>query len=265
MKTDFIRSCSIFLTVAGCMVLGNGVRAAISGINTPGTSSALITFNDLNSFDPLLTPGVTIGGPAVSPWNGATVTLSPTTDPITLDYAQGDINASVVAGNYSLLVNNTTLTQAPLNTGYANLLYQFSVEYQLDPFGLPGQATIYPNLLVNGTVQNIPGSFAYVRGQIDYYNVNTLVETVAYSSLFITPGNFSGIVPGLPVNGVTPAMAGNTTLTLTGFFEFVVDPASINVQSVLVPEPASGWLVGVAVLTGRLWRRRIASRCPRVS
>lgn len=254
MKTHFLRSCSIVLTVAGGLLLGDSARAAISGINTPGTSSALITFNDINSFDPLLTPGVTIGGPGASPWNGATVTLSPTTDPVTLDYAQGDIDASFIGNTYSLGVNNTTLTQAPLNTGFANLLYQFSVEYQLDALGLPGQVTLYPNLLVNGTVQ--PGGFAYVRGQIDYYNVSTLVETVAYSSIFITPGSFTGVVPGLPVSGVTPAMAANTTLTLAGFFEFVVDPASINVQSVLVPEPAGGLLLGFAFLSSLLWRRR---------
>jgi hypothetical protein len=242
------------VSLAGCLFLADSTRAAVSGINTPGSSFASIAFNDTTSFDPLLTPGVTSGGPGVGPWNGATLTLSPTTDPVTLDYTQGDIDASFIGNTYSIGVNNTTLTQAPLNTGYAELLFQFSVEFQLDAFGLPSQPTLYPNFAVNGTVQT--GGFAYVRGLIDYYNNSTLVETVVYSTIFNTPGNFSGIVSGIPVNGITPVMAGNSTLTLTGFFNFTVDPASINVQTVPVPEPASGLLLGAAGLAGLLWRRR---------
>jgi len=218
--------------------------AGISGINTPVTSSASINFDDTNSVAP--PAGVTNTGPSVSPWNGTTLTLPGTTDPNTGDFATGNLQATFVpAGNtYAINLSGITLTQAPGNTGFANLSFNFTVEYQLDALGLPSQATLYPNFLVNGTVQSTAGSFALVSGFIDYYGVNTagtigLIETVNYNSLWNTPGPFSGTAFGIPTIGTTPALVGNTTLTLNGSIHFMVDPATINVESLMVPEPGT--------------------------
>ena len=152
-----------------------------------------------------------------------------------------------------------TLNQAPLNTGFADLIFTFSVEFQLDTGGLPSQATVYPNFAINGTVQNIAGSFASVKGFINYTGINAagtigVLDTVNYNNVFNTPGNFSSVVNGVPVNGTTPTLVANTTLTLSGMIDFRVDPANFNVET--VPEPGSGLLVGFALLSGLLWHSR---------
>lgn len=233
-------------------------HAAIVGVNTPVTSAASILFDDTLSSAP--PPGVTFTGPSVSPWNGATISLPLTTDPNTADFALGDLGATFAGNTYSLNFANVTLNQAPLNTGTAYLTFAFNIEFQLDAAGLPVQPTLFPNFIVNGTVQNIPGAFAAVTGSIDYYGVNTagtysLLETVNYNSVWNTPGNYTGTAVGLPVNGTTPLLVGNTTLTLAGFIRFQVDPASINAYSVLAPEPASFTLFALAaVVTARRHR-----------
>lgn len=230
-------------------------KAGIIGINTPGTSMASINFDDTNSIAP--PAGITNTGPTVSPWTGAPLTLTPTTDPFTGDFATGSIDATFIpaTNTYALNLSGITLTQAVANTGFADLAFQFTVEYQLDVLGLPLQPTLYPNFLVNGTVQNISGSFAMVSGFIDYYGVTTagtigLVETVNYNSLWTTPGPFTGTAVGSPVIGTTPLLVGNTTLTLNGFINFMVDPATINAESVQVPEPSSLALSAVLGLAG---------------
>ena len=149
-----------------------------------------------------------------------------------------------------------TLSQLPVNTGQALLWFHFNIEYQLDPAGLPLQTTLYPNFVVNGTVQPTAGSFAAVNGFIDYYGVNTagtltLLDTVNYNSTWNTPGSFTGTAFGVPVSGTTPALVGNTTLTLIGDIRFVVDPATINAET--IPEPAS---IGLLALGGLLMVRR---------
>lgn len=255
-----IARCGIVGLVLGlnfCMIAQGGIIA----INTPVTSMASIYFDDTNSVAP--PNGITNTGPSVSPWNGSTLTLSPTTDPVTLDSAAGSIDATFVfASNiYAINLTGVTLTQISTNTGYADLGFNFTVEYQLDALGLPLQATLYPNFLVSGTVQSNPGSFAMVSGYIDYSGVNTagaisVFETVNYFSLWNTPGPFSGTAFGIPVNGTTPALVGNTTLTLNGFIHFIVDPATINAQSVQVPEASTLaffalGLTGAAVLVRR--------------
>lgn len=247
---------------ATALTLGPQARAGISGINTPAGSIASIIFDDTFSFDPLLNPGVTLGGPSVSPWNGALVSMPLTTDAVTFDTASGDLDATFAGNAYAINLNNVLLNQAPANTGTAHLTFTFNVEYQLDAFGLPQQPTLYPNFVVDGTVQNIPGSFAALSGWIDYIGVDaagiySVVETVTYTAFWGTPGNFNTTVFGAPVNGITPLLPGGSTLTLNGVIVFQVDPATIGAYSVMVPEPSTAMLalVGAAAAMG-IWTRR---------
>ncbi len=229
----------------------------ITGINTPGTSLASINFDDTNSFSP--PPGTTNITPNVSPWNGALFSLPFTTDVTTLDTAQGDIMASFAGNSYALTFTNVLLQQSLLNTGFAKLVFQFNVEYQLDAAGLPSQPTLFPSFAVTGTVQN-PG-FAFVSGFINYNGLNAdgtanLLDIVNYNANFGAPGPFSNTVngvPGGPGAGTTAALAPNSTLTLDGVFTFIVDPASIHANSVMVPEPSSALL---ALLAAPLLLRR---------
>src|SRR6266404_7826973 len=268
MKLSIRNTITIVIASIGGLLLGDSARAAVvSTINSPAGSFASISFVDTNSLDPSLVPGGNYNQ-TVSPWGGAAPinnTLPLTIDPIG-DLAKGNITADVIAGNYSLTLNSVQLNQAVLNTGFADLIFRFSVEFQLDGAGLPSQATVFPNFAVNGTVQNSGSGFAAVKGFINYSGVNTagtisILDTVNYNALFNTPGNFNGTVAGIPVNGTTPTLAPNTTLTLSGMIDFTVDPANINVET--VPEPGSGLLVGFAVLSGLLWRtmQRKAASC----
>lgn len=252
---------------AASLTLCPQAHAAISGINTPAGSIASIIFDDTFSFDPLLNPGITLGGPVASPWNGALVSLPLTTDPVTFDTASGDIDATFVGNAYAINLNNVLLNQAPTNTGTAHLTFNFNVEFQLDALGLPQQPTLYPNFVVDGTVQNIPGSFAALTGWIDYIGVDaagiySVVETVTYTAFWGTPGNFNTTVFGAPVNGITPLLPGGSTLTLNGVIMFQVDPATIGAYSVMVPEPSAAVLAlvgGAATLALRAKRRRAGS------
>ena len=77
-----------------------------------------------------------------------------------------------------------------------------------------------------------------------------------YNWFYNTPVLFSGVsVLGTPVNPTLPAIGPNSTLVVTGSLTFVVDPASINVET--VPEPGLAGAGGRG--TGSLaavWRRR---------
>jgi len=261
MKSSTLSTITIVIASTGSLLLGDSARAAVVGtINSPVSSISAISFIDTNSYSPSLVQGG-IYFQNVSPWGGAAPinnTLPLTIDPIG-DLAKGNIMADVVGGNYSLTLNSVQLNQAALNTGFADLIFRFSVEFQLDAGGLPSQATVFPNFVVNGTVQNSGSGFAAVKGFINYSGVNTagtisILDTVNYNALFNTPGNFNGTVAGIPVNGTTPTLAPNTTLTLSGMIDFTVDPANINAETEIVPEPGSGLLVGFAVLSGLLWR-----------
>jgi len=232
--------------------------AAISSINSPGTSNASIIFDDTNSIAP--PAGTTNTGPSVSPWSGATLILPLTTDPNTFDFATGNISGTFAGNNYAININNVQLNQQPTNTGNARLTYTFDIEYQLDAAGLPSQPTLFPNFLVNGTVQPSAGSFAKLSGFINYSGVNTagtysVLETVNYANFWNTPGPFSATAFGVPVNGFTPALVPNTTLTLNGQLTFLVDPASINATSVQSPEPATLGMVVLALGALGRWRR----------
>ncbi|HZL44021.1 MAG TPA: hypothetical protein VFD66_12170, partial [Verrucomicrobiae bacterium] len=47
----------------------------------------------------------------------------------------------------------------------------------LGPGGLPSLATLFPNLLANGTVQSASTSYASVLGSINYLGVNAAAES----------------------------------------------------------------------------------------
>ena len=234
---------SAFAALALALTLSDRADAAISGINTPGSSMASINFDDTNSLSP--PPGTTNITPAVGPWNGAIHSLPFTTDGTTNDTAQGNVSASFLGNSYAINFTSVLLNQAIANTGFAMLVFQFNVEFQLDGAGLPAQATLFPSFSVNGTVQ--PGGFAFVTGFINYNGLNAdgtanLLDTVNYNANFATPGGFVSTVPGLPGGGTTPLLSANSTLTLDGVFTFIVDPANINAQSQMVPEPSSAML-----------------------
>ncbi len=244
MKNTLLR---FFITCA--LLVAGSVEAQITTIN-PASSYGTITFNDVNSLNPSLLPGSTYSLGS-SPWTGAPVSLSQT-DPTTLDFANGVLDASGFGpSTYPILLNNITLTQPSGNTGFAQLNVQFGVQYQIGAGGLPAAAVQYPNFLISGTVQPASTSYASLSGYINYFAINaagvgSFVDTVNYNWLYNTPGPFSGIsVVGVPVNPNLPALGANSTLVVTGSLTFVVDPASIMVQT--VPEPASQGLVVVAL------------------
>ncbi len=257
MKSSLFKTITIIVTFVGGLFLGDSAHAQVTVINTPVSSFASIQFNDTTSLNPLSQPGSTYSS-SISPWGGASQTLAPTTDPTTVDFAQGSLTAAVIGGNYSVSLNNVVLNQALVNSGHADLIFQFDVEFQIGAAGLPIQPTIFPNFAINGTVLNL-GGFASVTGFIQYYGtsssngVSGLMDTVNYNDVYNTPGNFSAVATGVPVNGFTDLLDPNSTLTLIGNIDFKVDPADINVQS--VPEPGSGLLVSIAILSGLLWLR----------
>ena len=242
MKNTLLR---FFITCA--LVVAGSVEAQITTIN-PVSSYGTITFNDVNSLNPSLFPGSTYSQGS-SPWTGAAVSLSQT-DPTTLDFANGILDASTYGpSTYPILLNNITLTQPSVNTGFAELNVQFGVQYLIGAGGLSSAAVQFPNFLISGTVQPAGSSFASLSGYINYFAINaagvgSLVDTVNYNWNYNTPGPFSGLsVVGTPVNPLLSAIGPNSTLVVTGSLTFVVDPASITVQT--VPEPASQ---GLAVL-----------------
>ena len=251
---------SLCASLAAALLLAPHAESQITGINA-GASSALIKFNDTASLDPLLTPGVSLITQSAGPWPAFNLlTLPFSTDIVTNDTAQGDIMATFLPGSYNIAINNVQLTQAPLNTGFATLLFSFTVEYQVGLGGLGSLPTISPIFNVSGTVQSPPPltNFASVTGSINYFAVDAagvggLVETVNYNTFFNTPGPFVGPVSGVPVNGNTPAIGPNSTLTLVGNITFTVDPASISANT--VPEPSAG-LLALLSLPMFLRRRR---------
>ena len=135
---------AIFAIICGLLFTGSA-RAQITGINA-SASSAVIKFLDNNSFN-AGNPG-SIYNQTTSPWNGSTWPLSQT-DPTTLDFANGDITATGGGIFYNIILNNIVLSQPVLNTGYADLNYQFTVEYNIGAGGLPSLPTSFPNFLVD--------------------------------------------------------------------------------------------------------------------
>lgn len=254
------------LAVALTAMLAAGASVAQAGIvaiNTPTWSVATINFDDTNSIGP--PAGVTNTGPSVTPWNGSLVSLPLTTDPNTSDQASGDISASFVpSGNvYAVNFSNILLSQ-PLatTTGWADLLFTFKVEFQLDAAGLPAGNPVYsPVFNLSGTVQ--PGGFANFNGVINYRGtvVPGTIQTLhihQYGAAWTTPGAFTASVAGNPLGQTTPALVPGTTLIVEGWLRFRVDPATIQGDSSTIPEPGT-WALGLSgaalALVGR-WRRR---------
>lgn len=242
----------------------SAAQAGIIGINTPTSSVASIIFNDTNSIGP--PAGITNTGPSVTSWNGSLVSLPLTTDPNTSDQASGDISASFVpSGNvYALNFSSILLTQPlPGTTGFAELIYTFQVEFQLDGAGLPAGNPVYsPVFNLSGTVQT--GGFAMFNGVINYRGtvVPGTIQTLhihQYGAGWTTPGPFTATIPGNPLFQTTPALVPGTTLILDGWLRFMVDPATIQGGTSAIPEPGTWTLaaVGVAItLAGRRLRQR---------
>lgn len=263
MKTPVGSSITRSAALIAALFVSASAHAAVVGVNAPAGTYADIQFDDTASLDPSFNPGTTNTSVSTTPWGGTSWTLSLTTDSVTGDFAQGNLNSFFGGLTYGVTLNSIVLNQLPGNSGSALLRLQFNIEFQLDAAGLPSQATLFPNFVVNGTVQTASGSFASINGFIDYYGVNTaglntLVETVNYGQTWNTPGSFSGTVAGVPVNGTTPALGPNSTLTLVGDIRFIVDPASISVETESVPEPST-WamlLTGAGAVALRHFRRK---------
>lgn len=254
---------SALAVLAGGLLFSASTQAAISGINA-AASSASVNFDDTNSVG--ITPpfnGTTNATVSASPWSGIPPLLGAfPADPVTGDTANADLSATFGGNTYGISFTNVLLNQGFLgstgNVGYAQMHILFTVEFQLDGVGLLPQATLFPGFNLSGTVQNSVGSFAFLGGAIDYYETGNAIpiETVTYNWTNNIPGPFVNIpVLGTFMNGSTPALAPNTTLTLVGNFSFVVDPAIMYAESQMVPEPSAG-LLALLSLPLLLRRRR---------
>ena len=250
---------AIFPLVGGLLIAGSA-GAQITGVNLPN-SSVVINFWDNNSFNGGFPGGVY--SQVSNPWSGLLVTLSQT-DSTTLDFANGDFFASGAGTSYGLALNNITLSQPVGNTGYADLNYQFTIEYQIGGGGLISLPTSFPSFLVSGTVQTGSGTYASILGSINYYGVDaagvgTLLDTVNYNWLYTTPGIFNNLsVTGIANNGTTPALGPNSTLQLVGNITFEVDPATLTVE--MVPEPGTLALAGLGAISLLAFHRRQPTR-----
>lgn len=257
---------SILAAVTAALLTGTSAQAQITGINA-ASSSASLQFDDTNSSNgiTLLSGGTTTVSTGPS-WNGSLFTNVFPFDPNTLDTAQGDISAAFAGNSYAINFANVMLTQPFLSTkGFALLIFNFYVEYQLGAAGLPSQATLFPAFIVSGTVQPGPIGFASVNGSIIYHGViapappgatPVTLDTVNYAGTYSGAGPFfNATVPSFPTVGTTPALEPNTTFTVSGTMTFTVDPAEINATSVTVPEPSTA-LLALLSLPLLLARRR---------
>lgn len=224
---------------------------------TSATSSGTIKFDDQNSF--LGANNGALYQQNSAPWNGSTFALTQI-DPTTGDSANASLQAIGGFGSYNVILSSVALTQPVGNTGYADLIFSFSVDYLIGA-NWNGASTISPSFLVSGTVQNISGSFASITGQINYFAVNSAgtisqVDQVNYNWVYNTPGTFSGqSVAGTAVNGTLGNIVGGTTMTMAGTLVFRVDPATFTVTT--VPEPSTLALFGLGAAGLFVIRRKV--------
>ncbi len=249
-KAPYLSLLAVILTAG--VFAGTNTRAAIIGINT-ASSSAQILFDDTNSVNPSAIQGITYL-PVLQPvWNGTLFTLPTTTDPNTGDSAVASLSATFSALSYAINLVGLQLAQPVPNTGYAVVQVNFNVQFQLDAAGLPSQPTFGLPVAMNGTVS--PGGFSSFDGSVTYTSGSLGgIEGANYISFFGAPGPFSSVVFPAFINGTTPALPANDTLTLTGVFVFKVDPATLNADT--VPEPTVGALALLSAFTLLVRRRR---------
>lgn len=257
MKTNLFPSLVTALAFAGLAVSASAQITSIDA--TP--SGAAISFVDTNSINPSSQGGGTYISMAPNPWGGGTLSLqpTPTVDPLTGDSAQGDLSVTLSSGAYSIALNNVNLDQATPNSGFADLVFQFTNVFQIGSGGLGVTPLGYPDFLVSGTIQS--GGFAEITGSIKYFGEatpgpNTLLDSVVYNYVNVTPTTFSGTALGIASSGTTPALEPDSTLEIIGDIDVRVDPADITINSFQnVPEPGTPLLLGAASLGGLMWRR----------
>ncbi len=146
---------------------------------------------------------------------------------------------------YRINIPDFHLTQPVTGSGYATATLEFHIEYQVDAAGFAGPL-IAPQFVVSGTVLN-PLSLAQVIGTVSYSSAASgVLETLNYGYANNTPGAFSQILTGTPLNNVTSlTFAPNDIFIESGYFTLLVDPASITFSS--IPEPGT-MVIGVVLL-----------------
>lgn len=243
MKTTSVH---FFTVIAAALLSGTSAHAAISYVNQ-SQSTVQFKFNDTTSVNSSSIPGTTNYITTQVPWSGNPLGLN-LIDSVTGDTSGFTINGYGYVGAttvYRINIPDFHLTQSITGSGYATASLEFKIEYQVDAAGFTGPL-IAPQFVVNGTVLN-SSSLAQLTGHVSYSSLaNGVLETLTYGYANNTPGPFSQILTGTPLNNVTSlTFAPNDVFIESGYFELLVDPASITFSS--IPEPGT-MVIGVAML-----------------
>jgi hypothetical protein len=228
---------------------------------------------------------LSFGGPVDIPRNGnpipAPFVRLPRTDAARVVDGNGRVTATGIAISASFIPNgptaNSAIIRVPLNSflrstnlapvGRSFVQLNFSADYRLGGMGLaPGFDTAaFPVL---GLVGRVPGSFAEIAFEVDFYDIlpnGTLrarLGTLAADRFFLAPGAFGPVI--VADRKLIGGIANNTdTLRLVGFFRFQGDPFDIQLEGIPglpaggfpqgggvggfeVPEPSTGLLFAAA-------------------